>query len=62
MKKDKAKADASKDVKKQPTAISPALKAVIRPLLLVRKFRLNYGETNSTTYSLVLHNPLTSWG
>jgi len=39
----------AKNVKKPATAMSPALKAVIRPLMLVRKFRLNYGETGTTT-------------
>ncbi|HXR82261.1 MAG TPA: cell surface protein SprA, partial [Saprospiraceae bacterium] len=45
LKKDKAKADE----KKPATGVSPALKAVLRPLLLVRKFRLNYGEVATTT-------------
>ncbi len=38
LKQDKVKSDS----KKPSTAVSPVLKAVIRPLLLVRKFRVNY--------------------
>jgi len=49
MKKDKAKEDKAKEAKKPAAGVSPALKAIIRPLLLVRKFRLNYGEIGSTT-------------
>src|SRR5690606_20869706 len=29
--------------------VSPVLKAVLRPLMAIRKFRLNYGENMSTT-------------
>ncbi|HJW31055.1 MAG TPA: cell surface protein SprA, partial [Saprospiraceae bacterium] len=38
----------TKDEKKPSTAVSPALKAVLRPIMMVRKFRLNYGENMST--------------
>ncbi len=38
-----------KDDKKAANAVSPVLKAVLRPVMLVRKLRVNYTETMSTT-------------
>ena len=38
-----------KDEKKAATAVSPVLKAILRPIMAVRKFRVNYGEMLATT-------------
>ncbi len=34
---------------KKPTTVSPALKALLRPVMAVRKLRINYSENMSTT-------------
>ncbi len=44
--KDKNK---TKDDKKPSTTVSPVLKAILRPVMAVRKLRVNYGENMSTT-------------
>lgn len=41
--------DKSKDDKKKPKEVNPVLKAILRPIMSVRKLRVNYGETVSTT-------------
>ncbi|MEO6131456.1 MAG: cell surface protein SprA [Saprospiraceae bacterium] len=48
-KKKAAKAAKAKDDKKKPAAVNPVLKAVLRPLMAVRKLRMNYNENLSTT-------------
>jgi cell surface protein SprA len=45
----KSDADKAKDDKKKSQEISPPLKVALRLLMAVRKFRVNYGETNGTT-------------
>ena len=45
----KSDADKAKDDKKKSQEISPPLKIALRMLMAVRKFRVNYGETNGTT-------------
>ncbi len=39
----------AKDDKKKPTEVNPVLKAVLRPIMSIRKFRLNYSENMGTT-------------
>ena len=41
--------DKGKDDKKKSQEINPLLKTALRLVMSVRKFRINYGETNSTT-------------
>ena len=48
--KDNTKSDAkADDDKKKSQEISPPLKVALRMLMAIRKFRINYGETNGTT-------------
>ena len=43
------KGTAKGDEKKKPTELNPVLKAVIRPIMSVRKLRVNYSENMTTT-------------
>ncbi|MEP6795887.1 MAG: cell surface protein SprA, partial [Saprospiraceae bacterium] len=47
--KDKESKAKDKKKKKQSKEVNPVLKAILRPIMSVRKLRVNYGETVSTT-------------
>lgn len=46
---DQAGTDKSKDDKKKPTEVNPVLKAILRPIMSIRKLKVNYGENMATT-------------